>query len=108
MKTAINSVDTDSFDKLVLKSSKPVVVDFWAEWCGPCRMLEPVLGQLKREYENRIEIYKLNVDLNQELAMQYSVMSLPTVCLFKDGQVVDRMTGYVPKPRLVQMIEKVL
>lgn len=108
MKTAINSVDTDSFGKLVLKSSKPVVVDFWAEWCGPCRMLEPVLEQLKREYENRIEIYKLNVDLNQELAMQYSVMSLPTVCLFKDGQVVDRMTGYVPKSRLVQMIEKVL
>ena len=92
----ILEVSEESFEDEVLKSSKPVLVDFWAEWCGPCRVVAPVLDQLAEENE-QVRIAKLNVDDHQSIALQYQVQSIPTFILFKDGEVADRLMGALPK-----------
>ena len=86
-----------SFDEVVLKSDKPVLVDFWATWCGPCRMLGPVIEELATEYEGRVVVGKVDVDNNQEFAAKYGVRNIPTVLVFKDGEVVGRQVGVAPK-----------
>ena len=86
--------DGPTFEADVLNSKEPVVVDFYADWCGPCRMMTPVVEQLAGEYAGRITIGKLDVDANQEIAIRYGVMGIPTLGLFRDGQLVDRMIGY--------------
>lgn len=86
-----------SFDEVVLKSDKPVLVDFWATWCGPCRMLGPVIEELATEYEGRVVVGKVDVDNNQEFAAKYGVRNIPTVLIFKDGEVVGRQVGVAPK-----------
>ena len=102
-----DQVFTDqNFKQQVLESKLPVVVDFWAPWCGPCRMIAPVLEELDREMGDKVKIVKVNVDENQETASKFGVMSIPTLLLFKDGQLVDKAIGYQPKEALVQLVGK--
>ncbi|NLO83733.1 MAG: thioredoxin [Clostridiales bacterium] len=98
----------DSFDSEVLNSEQPVLVDFWAAWCGPCRMIAPIIDQLADEYEGKLKVGKVNVDEQGQLAAQYGVMSIPTLIFFKNGEAVERLVGVRPKPELDRIIQKVL
>ncbi len=86
-----------TFDQVVLKSDKPVLVDFWAEWCGPCRMLTPIVEELSKDFGEKVTIAKVDVDANQEFAAKYGVRNIPTVLLFKGGEVADKQVGVAPK-----------
>ena len=103
----IHATDAD-FDSTVLQSSEPVLVDFWAEWCGPCKMIAPALDELAEAYEGKVKIAKVNVDHNRGTAMKYHVRSIPMLLLFKDGQVQATQIGAVGKAQLAQMIDKAL
>lgn len=97
---------TDSnFQEEVLKSSVPVLIDFWATWCGPCRMIAPIVEEMAKEYEGKAKICKLDVDNNQQTAMQYGIRSIPTIMIFKGGQVVDSIIGAVPKQTIVERLQ---
>ena len=90
-------ITDESFEDVVLKSDKPVMVDFWAAWCGPCRMVGPIIEELSADFEGRAVVGKLDVDANQEFAAKYGVRNIPTVLLFKDGELVSRQVGVAPK-----------
>ncbi len=101
---SVEKVSDQSFEDDVLKSGAPVVVDFWAEWCGPCRMVGPILDEMSGEMGDKVKIVKLNVDENPETASKYGIMSIPTLLLFKDGKIASRQVGAVPKAKLVQWV----
>ena len=98
---AMKSVTNDSFDADVLKNGKPVVVDYWAEWCGPCRQVAPVLEAIAAEHGDKIDIVKLNVDENPEIARRYGILNIPTLGVFQNGQVVKEIVGARSKSRLL-------
>jgi thioredoxin 1 len=98
-------VSEESFETAVLGSDLPVLVDFTAAWCGPCKMLSPVIEELADEWEGKIRIYKLDVDTNQQIPMEYSVMGVPSLILFKGGEVAARITGFRPKKQLITTFE---
>ena len=99
--TAIKNCNENDFENDVLKSNLPVIVDFWAEWCGPCKMLTPILEELSNEMKNEINVVKVNLDENQDLAMKYSIRSIPTLLLFKEGNLIDTKVGLLPKNEIV-------
>jgi thioredoxin 1 len=105
--TVIHATDAD-FDSAVLQSDGPVLVDFWAQWCGPCKMIAPALDELAEAYDGKVKIAKVNVDHNRSTAMKYHVRSIPMLLLFKDGQVQATQIGAVGKAQLSQMIDKAL
>lgn len=102
------AISDASFDTEVVNSQTPVLVDFWAEWCGPCRMIAPILERLAEEYASSLKVAKLDVDQNPQTMTKFGVQSIPTLILFKDGQPVERLVGYMPKDRLVGRIKPYL
>jgi len=101
-------VTDDNFENDVLKSDKPVVVDFWAPWCGPCKAIGPIFEELAGQFKNDVRFSKMNVDDNQKTAVKFGVRSIPTIILFKEGKVLDTLVGLVPRERLEAFIKKSL
>jgi len=97
-----------TFDEVVLKSDKPVLVDFWAAWCGPCRMLTPIVEELSQDFKDKAVITKVDVDANQEFAAKYGVRNIPTVLIFKGGEVVDKQVGVAPKATYSEKLEALI
>ncbi|NLM10972.1 MAG: thioredoxin [Clostridiaceae bacterium] len=100
------TVTKDNFEKEVLQSEQPVMVDFWAAWCGPCRMIAPTVDQVAEEFQGKAKVVKINVDENGELAEKYRIMTIPTLMVFKDGNVVDSLVGVRSKDELSNMLNK--
>ncbi|MGP8152866.1 MAG: thioredoxin [Smithella sp.] len=101
-------VTDDNFENEVLKSAKPVLIDFWAPWCGPCKAIGPIVEELAGQFKDTVKFMKLNVDENQKTALNYAVRSIPTLILFKDGKVLDTLIGLVPQKRLEDFVKKSL
>jgi thioredoxin 1 len=101
-------IKQENFASFISESDKPVLVDFWATWCGPCRMLAPVVEEVAQANEDKLTVGKVNVDDCPDIARQFGIMSIPTLILFKDGQMVDKRIGYMPKGEIEAMVEKAL
>ena len=98
----------DNFDAEVLKSDLPVLVDFWAEWCGPCKMIAPIVEEIAGDYAGKVKVGKVNVDFNNQVAMQYGIRGIPALLVFKGGAVANQIVGAVPKNNITQIIDEVI
>ncbi len=101
-------VNDSNFEEIVLQSDKPVIVDFWAEWCGPCRMVGPIVSEISEDYKDKVVVTKLDVDSSPQVAAKYGIRNIPTVLFFKNGEVVDKQVGAVPKTNFVNKLEAIL
>ena len=108
MSDSIVTSTTASWDKDVIKHEGLVLVDFWAVWCGPCKMIAPTIEELSKEYEGKLKVVKLNTDENPDIASKYKIMGIPTLIFFKNGEKVDQMVGAVPKPQIKSKIDSFL
>ncbi|MEA3447681.1 MAG: thioredoxin [Bacteroidota bacterium] len=104
----VHEITTDNFEELVVKSDKPVVIDLWAEWCGPCRILTPIMKEMDTEYDGKAIIGKVDVDSNPEIVAKYGVRNIPTVLFVKDGELVDKQVGAVPKSTLAAKLDAII
>ncbi len=102
------TITDDSFDQEVLQADLPVIVDFWATWCGPCKMIAPILEEIAAEYTERVKVTKMDVDSNAQTSGKYNIMSIPSLLFFKNGEVVDQVVGAIPKAQLAARLDKVL
>jgi thioredoxin 1 len=101
-------ITESNFEELVIKSDKPVLVDFWAEWCGPCRMVGPIVDELSNDFEGRAVVGKVNVDAEGGISMKYGIRNIPTLLIFKDGEIVDKQVGVAPKKVLADKLEALI
>lgn len=101
MGSKAQDVNGKNWEDVVLESSTPVLVDFWAEWCGPCKMVAPIVNEIADEYDGKLRVVKVDADANPDLITAYNVMGIPSLLLFKDGEVIDRVTGYKPKAQIL-------
>jgi thioredoxin 1 len=108
MMGTVQAVEAARWDQEVLKAKEPVLVDFWAVWCGPCRMLAPTVEEIAGEYAGRLKVLKLNTDENQEIASRYQIMGIPALLFFKGGNVVDKVVGVVPKRQIKERVDALL
>ena len=108
MNSHIHTVSDADFESAVLKSSEPVLVDFWAEWCGPCKMISPIVDEIAQTYAGKLKVAKINIDHNQQTPRSYAVRGIPTLMIFKDGKVHATQVGAVSKAQLTQLIDKSL
>lgn len=105
---AVFEVTDQDFNDVVLKSEIPVIVDLWAVWCGPCRMIHPIMEEISEEYDGKVLMTKLDVDSNKQTAMKYGIRNIPTVLYFKNGEVVDKQVGAVPKKKFTEKLDAIL
>jgi len=108
MAEGVHEVTSATWDQEILKASGLVMIDFWAVWCGPCRIIAPTVEELAKEYTGKVKIMKLNTDENPDIASRYKIMGIPTLMFFKDGQKVDQVVGAVPKPQLKAKLDSLL
>jgi thioredoxin len=108
MNMALVTITDDNFEEEVIKSDKPVLIDFWATWCGPCRMIAPIVEEMAKEYDGKVKIGKLDVDSNQQSSIKYGVRSIPTLLLFNNGEIKETIIGAVPKAQIVQKLEALI
>lgn len=104
----LTTITDDNFEEEVIKSDKPVLIDFWAVWCGPCRMIAPIVEELATEYDGKVKIGKLDVDSNQQTSIKFGVRSIPTILIFKDGKIKETIIGAVPKKNIVEKLDPLI